>query len=449
MDESARVSQLEFGKGSQLWEYWTKGKGFALWSGAVHKWTALHRELIKAGVPRHMADGLTTNIIDAVFPGYMKQAHAKGHRNMASATYFTRAYPLEDISIRSGGDGRTVEAYAAVFNTPTEIHDRDGHYSEVIAPSAFDKTIAERGRKFGVLFNHGLTIHGTPSDRHSMPIGTPVEVRSDSRGVYTLTQYHKTPLADEVLEGIRSGAITGQSFSGRMIQSNPRGPYRPTRSGELPTVTRSEIALREYGPTPFPAYEDASIMGVRALLEAYRLGGVSLAGEPYEPDPGGGGLPDEPAEGTPEDDAEDAKLMKLLAGLSDAECMELAEMAEQMHADGSARAHLGWDALVAELAAKGAADPEGLARYIGRKKYGKAGFAALQAAGRHKHGRSAPVALGDPAALQRAEPPQQTDTPAEGAVTAEPEPTPGHHSGPVRKRSEALHTLITEGMVLR
>src|SRR5439155_12932680 len=92
--------------------------------------------------------------------------------------------------------------------------------------------------------------------------------------------YNRTPLADEVLEAIKEGAITGQSFSGRMLQSTPkRGPFRPSRGGELPTVTRSEIALREYGPTPFPAYEDASIMGVRALLRAYELGGVDLESE--------------------------------------------------------------------------------------------------------------------------------------------------------------------------
>ena len=42
-------------------------------------------------------------------------------------TAFVRNYPLEDITIRSGGDGRTVEAYAAVFNVDTEIHDHQGN----------------------------------------------------------------------------------------------------------------------------------------------------------------------------------------------------------------------------------------------------------------------------------------------------------------------------------
>lgn len=38
--------------------------------------------------------------------------------------------------------------------------------------------------------------------------------------------------------------------------------------------------------------------------------------------------------------------------------------------------------LSAKLAAKGASDPDALAAYIGRKKFGKAGFAKLSAAGR-------------------------------------------------------------------
>ena len=76
-----RASDLKYGHGSALWAYWTHGRGLAKWSGAVHKWTTLHALLLKAGVPAHSADGLTTNIITAVMPGYMKQSHAKsGHK---------------------------------------------------------------------------------------------------------------------------------------------------------------------------------------------------------------------------------------------------------------------------------------------------------------------------------------------------------------------------------
>lgn len=180
--------------------------------------------------------------------------------------FFVRSYPLEDIAITKGGDGRTVEAYAAVFKRAAEIRDQDGHYLEEIDPTAFNRTIANRRNKFGVFYNHGLTIHGTPSDRGSVPIGTPQEVRVDNVGVRTVTRYNRTALADEVLEAINSGAITAQSFTGRFLRSNPVRVPRKGTAGKLPTVTRMEIDMREYGPTPFPAYAEAMITGVRAML---------------------------------------------------------------------------------------------------------------------------------------------------------------------------------------
>jgi HK97 family phage major capsid protein/HK97 family phage prohead protease len=175
----------------------------------------------------------------------------------------SRVFALDDISIRAGGDGRTVTAYAAVFESPAEIKDSDGHYQEQIGRTAFDKTLQERAGRIGVFYNHAKTLHGASSELGSVPIGTPLEMRADGRGLLTVTRYNKTPLADAVLESIRNGDITGQSFTGRFIKSDPRGPYLPERSGELTLVTRQEIALVEYGPTPIPAYADAEIVGVR------------------------------------------------------------------------------------------------------------------------------------------------------------------------------------------
>jgi HK97 family phage prohead protease len=208
---------------------------------------------------------------------------------------FLRTYLLDDIHVRSGGDGRTVEAYAAIFNTEAPISDQDGHYREMIAPTAFAKTLAERGTNFGVFFNHARTIDGFPSDRYSMPLGKPLEIRADGKGLLTVTRYSQTDLADEVLESIRSGAITSQSFSGIYVKSTPRRPprggYRMGASGDLTLVTRSEIAMREYGPAALHgAYEDAAILGVRSALlglnETQRLALLQHLGgtTPLEPD---------------------------------------------------------------------------------------------------------------------------------------------------------------------
>lgn len=184
-----------------------------------------------------------------------------------------RTYLLEDIAIRSGGDGRTVVAYAAVFNTPAEIHDQDGHYLETIGPGAFDKTLTDQAGRIQVFYNHGKTLYGTPSERFSMPLGTPEEITADGRGLLTVTRYNRNPLADEVLEGIRNGDIKGQSFSGRFIPG--RSQRSKGRDGAPDTILRSEVALREYGPTPIPSYKDAAIVGVRAEELAAVLEGLN------------------------------------------------------------------------------------------------------------------------------------------------------------------------------
>ena len=325
MDETGAArasSDLQYGHGSKLWAYWTHGKGFAKWSGALHKWTALRDLLLAAGVPSRSADGLATNIIMATMPGYMKLAHSKelhaGRAAMGkqehgepSRAEYMRLYALEDIHIlrsADGGDGRTVEAYAAVFGEPAEIQDHEGHYVEVIDPSAFSRAIDHASRARGgfpgsvkVLWNHGRDLSGAASDRFSMPIGIPVDIRAESRGLLTRTRYSETPLADEVLENIRAGSITSQSFTGRIMRSDPqlrRGDkYRPGPSGDLRTVTRTELGLREYGPVLWPAYSGAEILGVRMSTP----GAFDLDPDDEENDPGT--APDDaPAAGDPLDE---------------------------------------------------------------------------------------------------------------------------------------------------
>jgi HK97 family phage prohead protease len=183
-------------------------------------------------------------------------------------TDFIRSVALDDIRIRSGGTGRTVEAYAAIFDEPAEIMDADGHYYEINSRGAFNQTVKRSGGRFPVVYNHGMTIAGTPSDRASVPIGVSTEVRVDEKGVFTVSEYGTSELADEVLEAIRMGAVKAQSYGGRFLKSTPDRPRTGFRSvgGRLTTVRRLEIQMREFGPTPFPAFAGAAITGVRADL---------------------------------------------------------------------------------------------------------------------------------------------------------------------------------------
>ncbi len=185
-----------------------------------------------------------------------------------------RTVPLEDISIKPG-DGRTVEALLAVFDTEAEIHDSQGHYKEVIERSAFNKAISDArpngsraGWKTSVYYNHAMTPYGTPSERWSAPVAVTQDLVVESRGVRAIDRYMATPDGDYALELVRAGAVKGYSFTGRMIASDPNRPpaggYRANRNGALTVVRRRELGLAEYGPTPEPAYETAGVLGMRA-----------------------------------------------------------------------------------------------------------------------------------------------------------------------------------------
>jgi HK97 family phage prohead protease len=219
----------------------------------------------------------------------------------ASRAELMRDYPLEDLHIvrsADGGDGRTMEAFAAVFSTETPISDGQGDYLEVIEPSAFNKRLADVKRAragFGavkVMFNHGRNMDGALEPRFAMPVATPVSIEATARGLLTRSRFNATPLAEEVLELVKSGAVTAMSFTGRIIRSDPhRAHYGRHRSEPLPVVRRMELGLREFGPVLFPAYEGAEINGVRMFTPgtwepdeqeslALPADGEAAAGEP-------------------------------------------------------------------------------------------------------------------------------------------------------------------------
>lgn len=209
---------------------------------------------------------------------------------MTERIVVARSVPLLDLEIERGGDGRTVTALAATFGEGYPVVDAEGDYDEIINPAAFNRTLSHGLSRTQVLFNHGKNLYGEPSDRYSMPLGTPLEVRAEAKGLVTVTRYARTDLADEVLELIRSGAIRAQSFRGSVYRQQ-RG-VNPT-SGR-PFIERLELGLRDYGPAPYAVNDGAEILAVRSatLLEpATPI--VPHADTPPEADSPDG--PDEPA----------------------------------------------------------------------------------------------------------------------------------------------------------
>src|SRR5258705_10126939 len=171
-----------------------------------------------------------------------RQYEGVGQVARAGVSPWDRSFALDDIQIIRSGDGRTVEAYAAMFDQPYEVQDVHGHYMEIIDRAGFNRTLSNgAGKSAMCLYNHGMTVHGTADALSSVPLGTALEIKADGRGLLTVTRYNKSALADSVLEAIRNGDIRSQSFRGRIIRSSPdRAPMR-SRGGALATITRHEL----------------------------------------------------------------------------------------------------------------------------------------------------------------------------------------------------------------
>ncbi|MFD1656989.1 HK97 family phage prohead protease [Streptomyces caeni] len=175
------------------------------------------------------------------------------------------------------GDGLTMEGYAAVFDTATEIDSWEGTFTEKIRKGAFRKTIRENTPV--LQFDHG---------RHplvgSIPIGAIDELNEDDQGLYVRARLSDNWLIEPVRDAIAERSIKGMSFrfsvireewrdrDGKLIKAEelPRLLWDPGDRGPLER-TLIELRVPELGPVVFPAYPQTSV-DVRARSVAELIG---------------------------------------------------------------------------------------------------------------------------------------------------------------------------------
>ncbi len=167
-------------------------------------------------------------------------------------------------------DGRTLVGYAAMYNRWTEIDSwYEGRFMERIAPGAFKNTLAKRGERVKVLFNHGYD----PSIGDK-PLGKASRMVEDDAGLWTETPLSRTSYNDDLIELLRDEAIDGMSFRFRVTAEEwLEDPDLVSNEYKLPERTITGLDLYEFGPVTFPAYE-ATSAGVRSadMFRAWRLG---------------------------------------------------------------------------------------------------------------------------------------------------------------------------------
>lgn len=163
----------------------------------------------------------------------------------------------------------TLTGYAAVFNEETIIDSWEGQFVERVAPGAFRKTLADRGDRIKVLFNHGFD----PSIGDK-PLGKPSVQEEDERGLRVEVPLDDTSYNRDLVASLRSGALDGMSF--RFSVTREEWDDTDDDDRALPIRTLKEVRLYEYGPVTFPAYE-ATTAGVRArdAYQAWRTQKIS------------------------------------------------------------------------------------------------------------------------------------------------------------------------------
>ena len=164
----------------------------------------------------------------------------------------TRLRPQDELracEYRADTEKPGFEGYAARYLTP------DSHGS-VFARGAFRKTLAERGNRLPLLFNHDP----------NQVIGKVTEARSDSKGLkFRADVIEETTLGKDVMALVRAEALTGMSFAFRSHKERPGTAedqidltgFKGVKPEELRFIT--EAAVKELTVATFPSNLGATI----------------------------------------------------------------------------------------------------------------------------------------------------------------------------------------------
>ena len=162
------------------------------------------------------------------------------------------------IEVReSEGDDMTLEGYAAVYNSETDL----GHFREVIKPGAFDGVLDNDVR---ALINHdpnlilGRTTNGT------------LELSVDERGLKYRVKLGDQQYAKDFYESVKRGDISQSSFA-FTIDKQSWNEERTVRSVD------KVRQLLDVSPVTYPAYAAATVQARDQQLETTEANAVAEA----------------------------------------------------------------------------------------------------------------------------------------------------------------------------
>lgn len=170
------------------------------------------------------------------------------------------------FEIRAAGDGKmTLTGRAAVFDTPTVIHDPLGDYNEIIRAGALEGADLSDVHLF---YGHDLT--KVPLAR----VPKTMQLSISPAGLDVTAELPDTEAAREVYQAVQRGDLSGMSFAFTVpaggVEYDPRTNTR--------TINRIDKIL-EVSVVPYPAYQSTSVEArsqMDGTLSAYRQAQIKI-----------------------------------------------------------------------------------------------------------------------------------------------------------------------------
>lgn len=142
-------------------------------------------------------------------------------------------------------ESRSVEGYAAVFNSDSEIF--WGSWVERIAPGAFDDVLKDDAV---ALFNHDPNFILARN-------GVNMTIEQDGKGLKYRFDAPNTTAGNDLLENLRNGNIYQSSFAFTVKEEKWTNPDKQEKFA-IRTITKVE-RLYDVSPVTYPAYPDTTV----------------------------------------------------------------------------------------------------------------------------------------------------------------------------------------------
>lgn len=171
-------------------------------------------------------------------PSQRRSSEQQGSRAVARATMFgveVRDQPDDDGTVG-------FRAYASVTEHPYDMWDMFGPYTETIAATAFDATLAAQPDVAYLLNHGGMTLARTTS-------GTLTIGRDDTGLWYEPRLDPQNTDVRNILSGIRRGDLDESSFAFRITSGSWSPDYTAYRIEQL-DLHRGDVSTVNYGANP-------------------------------------------------------------------------------------------------------------------------------------------------------------------------------------------------------